>query len=71
MARARSREAARDVAVAVTGIAGPGGGTPAKPVGLVCFAWAAATGRSRRATAHFAGDRAAVRAATVAARWRA
>ena len=55
-----------DIAVAVTGIAGPAGGSSTKPVGLVCFAWA--RGRTRRArTAHFPGDRAAVRAATVAA----
>src|SRR5262249_53452722 len=34
-----------DLSVAVTGIAGPSGATEAKPVGLVCFAWAFSTGR--------------------------
>ena len=49
------------VALAVTGIAGPSGGSAEKPVGTVCFAWAAA-GRSARAdTRHFSGDREAVR----------
>lgn len=53
-----------DLAVAVTGIAGPGGGTPQKPVGLVWF------GLARRdrlfAVQHvFPGDRAAIRAAAV------
>ncbi len=53
-----------DVAVAVTGIAGPDGGSPDKPVGLVHFA-AARTGRKTRHLARvFPGDRAAVRAAT-------
>ncbi|MFO1397177.1 MAG: nicotinamide-nucleotide amidohydrolase family protein [Burkholderiales bacterium] len=56
-----------DVAVAVTGIAGPGGATPSKPVGTVCFAWAARGGATRSETRHFAGDRAAVRAAAVEA----
>ncbi len=55
------------LAVAVTGIAGPDGGTPDKPVGTVCFAWARRAGAVETATRRFPGDRAAVRAATVAA----
>ena len=54
-----------DVAVAVTGVAGPAGGTSDKPVGLVCFAWATRDGAPESGTERFAGDRAAVRAATV------
>ena len=55
-----------DIAVAVTGIAGPAGGTPRKPVGLVCLAWARRGVPVEARTEHFPGDRAAVRAATVA-----
>ena len=55
-----------DIVVAVTGIAGPTGGSPGKPVGLVCFAWARRGGRVDARTLHLAGDRAAVRAAAVA-----
>ena len=54
-----------DIAVAVTGVAGPAGGTPEKPVGLVCFAWAIRDLPAESLTERFAGDRAAVRAATV------
>ena len=54
-----------DVALAITGIAGPGGGSPAKPVGTVCFAWAIASQETRTATRHFAGDRTAVRRQSV------
>ncbi|HKM63743.1 MAG TPA: nicotinamide-nucleotide amidohydrolase family protein [Acidisphaera sp.] len=54
-----------EVAIAVTGVAGPGGGTAAKPVGLVWFGLA---GRGPVATESliFPGDRTAVRMATVA-----
>lgn len=53
------------VAVAVTGVAGPSGGTAAKPVGTVWFGWATPAGVNAQVQ-HFAGDRAAVRAATLA-----
>jgi nicotinamide-nucleotide amidase len=50
------------VAVAVSGIAGPGGGTADKPVGMVCFAWDVAGTEAVSRTEYFQGDRAAVRA---------
>jgi len=49
------------VAVAVSGTAGPAGGTPEKPVGTVCLAWALKNGEPIAETLHFAGDREAVR----------
>lgn len=52
------------VAVAVTGVAGPTGGSPAKPVGTVWFGFAV-PGQVVTEKCHFAGDRAQVRAATV------
>jgi nicotinamide-nucleotide amidase len=61
---ARTRFAA-DLAVAVSGIAGPGGGSEDKPVGTVHFAWAAAAGTSA-ARRNFAGGREAVRRQSVA-----
>jgi len=52
--------------VAITGIAGPGGGTPTKPVGMVCFAWAKRGAATVGATHYLSGDRTAVRHASVA-----
>ncbi|MGH8164643.1 MAG: CinA family protein [Rhodanobacteraceae bacterium] len=54
------------VAVAVTGIAGPSGGTPDKPVGTVWIAWKRRGGYARAEMFHFSGDREAVRRQTVA-----
>ena len=49
-----------DVALATSGIAGPTGGTPDKPVGTVCIAVALPDGRVTEATHRFNGDRARV-----------
>ena len=55
------------LAVAVTGIAGPGGGSVAKPVGTVCFAWAGRGLPTTALTRHFPGGRPDVRRAAVVA----
>jgi nicotinamide-nucleotide amidase len=60
------RHSRAQVAVAVTGIAGPSGGTPEKPVGTVCFAWAGPGDAISSRTLHFAGDREQVRRQSVA-----
>ena len=52
------------IALAVTGVAGPGGGTPDKPVGMVCFAWADGK-KLRSETRRFSGDRDSVRRQSV------
>ncbi len=52
-------------ALAISGVAGPAGGTPEKPVGTVCFAWAGPDGFAEAETCHFPGDREAVRRASV------
>lgn len=49
------------VALAISGIAGPGGGTPEKPVGTVCFAWGVANGTVDSERKQFDGDRYEVR----------
>jgi len=54
------------IAVSVSGTAGPSGGTPQKPVGTVCFGWAAKDLGVRVETRHFTGDREAVRSQAVA-----
>ena len=65
MASGALESSTSDIVVAVTGIAGPSGGSPEKPVGLVCFAWARRGDTARSETRRFAGDRAAVREAAV------
>jgi nicotinamide-nucleotide amidase len=52
------------VALAVTGIAGPGGGSRDKPVGMVCFAWVDEK-NLKSETRHFSGDRDSVRRQSV------
>lgn len=69
MAAGMLERSAADLAVAVTGVAGPGGGSAAKPVGTVWLAWARRDRAGRPVIEaqreQFAGDRAAVRHATV------
>lgn len=64
MARGALGASDAQIAVGITGIAGPGGGSADKPVGLVCFSWAlrrAGELRLRTETHHLDGDRAAIR----------
>ena len=53
------------LALSITGIAGPTGGSAQKPVGTVCFGWATKQGTLRAETKHFFGDREAVRRQSV------
>lgn len=65
MAQGTQVNADVNAAISITGIAGPGGGSPEKPVGTVCFAWVirndAGENRVLAKTMHFAGDRQAIR----------
>jgi nicotinamide-nucleotide amidase len=65
MASGALRRSKANLSVAVTGIAGPGGGSPAKPVGTVCFAWVGKNGRRHTETRRFAGNRESVRKQSV------
>lgn len=64
MAEGAGRVSGADWAAAVTGIAGPAGGTPEKPVGTVCFAWSGPSGTQALRTL-IPGDREAVRRESV------
>lgn len=66
MAEGALARSAADLAVAVSGIAGPGGGSAEKPVGTVWFAWARTGQTTRSERRLFAGDREAVRRQSVA-----
>ncbi len=68
MARGALVASDAQIAVGITGIAGPGGGSAEKPVGLVCFSWAlrrAGELRLRTESRRLRGDRAAVRTAAI------
>jgi len=67
MAAGALRHGAGQISVAVSGIAGPDGGSQDKPVGTVCLAWGGAGEPMRSVTRHFTGDRAAVQRQAVAA----
>lgn len=67
MASGAIQKSHAQIAVAVTGIAGPGGGSEAKPVGTVCIAWAGPGTRLQCETRHFDGDREDVRRKSVIA----
>lgn len=67
MAEGALRHSRAQVAVAVSGIAGPGGGSLDKPVGLVCLAWAVAGGQTVSLTQRYPGGREQVRALAIAA----
>ena len=69
MAKGALRLSGADIAVAVSGVAGPDGGTEEKPVGTVWFAWAVRDGSNALVDTrqeHFSGDRVLVREASVA-----
>jgi nicotinamide-nucleotide amidase len=61
MAAGALKHSHADVGVAITGIAGPAGGSRKKPVGLVCFAWGVRNGPIQTRVLRFDGDRAEIR----------
>jgi len=66
MAAGALQHSAADLAIAISGIAGPGGAVPGKPVGTVCFGTAQKDKEVQSDTQHFEGDRDAVRRQAVA-----
>jgi nicotinamide-nucleotide amidase len=65
MARGALARSKGTLALSITGVAGPTGGSAAKPVGTVCFAWARAGGEPLSQTRLFQGDRESVRRQSV------
>ena len=65
MAQGALRRSRAQIALSITGVAGPGGGSEDKPVGLVCFGWARGNLTQVVETKSFSGDREAVRRAAV------
>jgi nicotinamide-nucleotide amidase len=65
MAAGALRRSHAQAALAISGVAGPSGGSPGKPVGTVCFAWVLQGREPTAETLHFSGDREAVRKQSV------
>lgn len=65
MAEGALAASAAGIALAITGVAGPGGGSAEKPVGTVCFAWASRGESAAAETRRFEGDRTEVRRQSV------
>lgn len=61
MAEGALQHSEADMSLAITGIAGPDGGSTEKPVGTVCFAWAVNEQVTQVATQRFSGDRESIR----------
>ena len=67
MAKGALKHSHAQATLAISGIAGPGGGTPQKPVGLVCYGWALSDGTLLSSTCRLDGDREEIRSRAVAA----
>jgi nicotinamide-nucleotide amidase len=65
MAEGARQFSAAQITVAITGIAGPAGGTPDKPVGTVCFAWACSDVETYLKTEYLSGSRAEIRTQSI------
>jgi nicotinamide-nucleotide amidase len=61
MAQGALKNSRAQVSLAISGVAGPTGGSPEKPVGMVCFAWAKGGIPTQTDTQYFQGDRTQVR----------
>jgi nicotinamide-nucleotide amidase len=61
MAAGALAKSTASISLAVTGIAGPTGGSKTKPVGTICFAWCRVGEAAQTETQHFMGDREAIR----------
>jgi nicotinamide-nucleotide amidase len=61
MAEGALKNSRAQISLAISGVAGPTGGTAEKPVGMVCFAWAAEVFPTQTSTQYFQGDRTQVR----------
>jgi len=61
MAEGALKKSDADISLSISGVAGPGGGTTEKPVGMVCFGWAKHQEKTKTDTVYFDGDRDLIR----------